>query len=503
MAVVLVLWGLITHGTSAGTGDEPHYQMMTYSLTFDHDLDLTNDYTNPDNLAAYGHYEAGPQVQPGKDGRLRPVHDIGMPVLFVPYYAVAYLLTAQVVAHVPARWLERARLNFNVVLRHLLSFAMIGLTAAIAVRLLDIFSALSTSASRAFAWVLLMVLSPPILSHSFLYFTEIVSAFIALYVFMWLRAGRERLRPWRAEAKQSRGEASASVRAGGGAPAPVKKSRAGALLAGAATGYLLLVHARNVGLIGGLMLLAVWRARRWSDRGLIVAFIGGAAVLFAVRTGVNYHFWGTWITTPHERFGAVAGWQPFVTESATRITGWLFDQEHGLLPYAPIYLLAPAGWLALWKRDRVLCVELSMVIAAYVGVMTMPTLNAHGWRGGWSPAARFLVPVAPFLAILTFAAVAHLRRLPAIVLAIAGVQVCLDAIFWQDPHLLWNDGFGTSAFLRYLDGGTGRLSSSFPSLNTPVSSLTMIIVAAASAACLLLTAWLSRRERDLRLRRPA
>jgi hypothetical protein len=136
-------------------------------------------------------------------------------------------------------------------------------------------------------------------------------------------------------------------------------------------------------------------------------------------------------------------------------------------------------------------------------VMTIPTLNAHGWRGGWTPAARFLVPVAPFLAILTFAAVAHLRRLPAIVLAIAGVQVCLDAIFWQDPHLLWNDGFGTSAFLRFLDGDTGRLSSSFPSLNTPVSSLTMIIVSAASAAWLLLTAWLSRRERDLRLRRPA
>ena len=40
------------------------------------------------------------------------------------------------------------------------------------------------------------------------------------------RAGRERLRPSRAEDEQIRGEGSASVRAGGGAPAPVKKSRA-------------------------------------------------------------------------------------------------------------------------------------------------------------------------------------------------------------------------------------------------------------------------------------
>jgi hypothetical protein len=475
MAVVLVLWGLITHGTSAGTGDEPHYQMITHSLVFDRDLDLTNDYTNPDNLALYGHSEAGSQVQPGKDGRLRPVHDIGMPILFAPYYAVAYLITGQMISQVPASWLARARLNFTVLLRHLLSFAMIGLTAGMAVRLLDIFSALSTNSRRAFAWVLLMTLSPPILSHSFLFFTEIVSAFIALYVFIWLRG--ERLRPGR--------------------------YRLQALLAGAATGYLLLVHARNVGLIAGLMILAVWRARRWSDRGLIVAFMCGAAALFAVRTGVNYHFWGTWITTPHERFGTVAGWEPLVAESATRITGWLFDQEHGLLPYAPIYLLAPAGWLALWKGDRELCVELSILVGAYVGVMTIPVLNAHGWRGGWSPAARFLVPVAPFLAILTFAAVAHLRRLPAIVLAIAAVQVCLDALLWQDPHLLWNDGFGTSAFLKYLDGGTGRLSSYFPSLNTPVSSLTLAFVAATSVGWLLLTVWLSRTERDLRLPRPA
>ena len=156
-----------------------------------------------------------------------------------------------------------------------------------------------------------------------------------------------------------------------------------ALLAGAATGYLLLVHARYVGLIAGLMIVALLRARRWPDRGLIVAFMGGAALLFAVRTGVNYHFWGTWITTPHERFGAVAGWQPFVTESATRIAGWLFDQEDGLLPYAPIYVLAPAGWIALWKRDRELCVEISILVAAYVGVMTMPVFNAHGWRAEW------------------------------------------------------------------------------------------------------------------------
>jgi hypothetical protein len=359
------------------------------------------------------------------------------------------------------------------------------LTAAIAVRLLDIFSALSINSGRAFAWVLLMVLSPPILSHSFLFFTEIVSAFIALFVFMWVRA-----RPAGLKSRPTRG-------------ATPTRCRLQALLAGAATGYLLLVHARNAGLIVGLIVLAVRRARRWPDRGLIVAFIGGAAVLFAVRTGVTYHLWGTWLTTPGAQPGTVEGLEPFVKESVTRMTGWLFDQEEGLLPYAPIYLLAPAGWFALWTRDRELCVEISILVGTYVGVMTMPMLNTHGWRAGWAPAARYLVPVAPFLAIMTFAAVAHLRRLPAIALAIAGVQVGLDALLWQHPGLMWNGGVGTSALLTFLDGGTGRLSSYVPSLFPPVGSRTIATIVGTSACWLLLTAWLSRKERGLRPRRLA
>jgi hypothetical protein len=477
LVVVLVLWGLITHGTYAGTGDEPHYQIMAHSLAFDRDLDLTNDYGDLTNRSLGGRFAPGAHILPGKDGRLRPVHDIGMPLLFTPYYAAAYMVTDWVVTHVPAAWLDRARLNFNVVLRHLMSFAMIGLTAAIAVRLLGIFSVLAGAGRRAFAWALLMVLSPPLMSHSFLFFTEIASAFIALHVFMWLRGTMAR--------------------------GPAAHSRLKASLAGAATGFLLLLHARNAGLIAGLLIVALRCLRRAAtfsqrpDRGVLAAFIGGALVLFAVRTGVTYHFWGTWLTTPHARLGAVSGLPPMAGESITRIVGWLFDQEHGLLAYAPIYLLAPAGWFALRRRDRELCTDITILVAAYVAVMTMPILNAHGWRGGWTPAARFLVPVAPFLAILAFSAVARLRRLPVIVLAIVTLQVCLDAILWQYPGLLWNDGTGSSALLKFLDRGTGQLSSYVPSIFPPLPARTVAIVAGALAFWLLFTGWVTRLTAEL------
>jgi hypothetical protein len=460
--VFVILWGLITHGTSAGTGDEPHYEMITHSLAFDRDADLTHDYNNPDNRALFGRYEAGTHVQPGKDGVVRPVHDIGMPLLFAPYYAVAYTVTGFVIAHVPAPWLARARLDFTILLRHLLSFAMIGLTAVIAVQLFTIFCALSVSSSRAFAWAALMILSPPILSHSFLFFTEITSALIALSVFVWMQGDHVAQRTPGAGWLQ-------------------------ALFAGAATGYLLLVHARNAGLIAGLIMVMMRRSRRRNNRPLFIGFIIGAAILFAVRTGVNYHFWGTWLTNPHERFGTVEGWQPFLTESAVRLAGWLFDQEHGLLPYAPIYLLAPAGWLALWKQERDLCIDISIVVAAYVGVMAMPTLNVHGWRGGWTPAARFLVPIAPFLAVMTFAAVARMRRVPVIVAVIAALQICLDAVLWQRPGLLWNNGIGTSALLSFLDRGTGWLSTFIPSVTTPLDGLTIALVAIITIGWVLLT----------------
>jgi len=464
LLVFLVLWGLITHGTSAGTGDEPHYEIITHSLVFDHDLDVTTDYQNLNNRALGGVFEPGAHARPGVDGRLRPVHDVGMPLLFAPYYAVAYVLAGAIVDHVPPRWLERARLNYTVVTRHFLSFAMIGITAAIAVRLLAIFAALSGDRRRAFWWALLLVLSPPMLSHSFLFFTEIVSAALALAVFVWLRSSPANL--------------------------------PGALLAGAALGFMFLVHARNAGLIAGLLVLALAESRRWRDRRVLVVFLTGAAILFAVRTAITHHLWGTWLTTPHERFGDVAAITPLLVESATRVTGWLFDQEHGLLPYAPIYLLVPAGWVALWKHDRRLCGAISLVVGAYLAVITMPLLNVHGWRGGWTPAARFLVPVTPFLAILAFASVAWVRRIRGLVLALVAVQVGIDAVVWQRPGLLWNNGIGTSALLTYLDGGTRWLSSAVPSIIEPLGSRSIALVAVAIACWTMLTVWLNHEDHE-------
>jgi hypothetical protein len=75
--------------------------------------------------------------------------------------------------------------------------------------------------------------------------------------------------------------------------------------------------------------------------------------------------------------------------------------------------------------------------------LILPITNAIGWTGGWSPAARFLVPIVPLLAIGVAAGVRTLPRV--IVLPLVAVQVGINAYVWQHPKILWNNGTGTAA----------------------------------------------------------
>ena len=232
IAIVATLWGLITHGTHAGTGDPPHYQIIAHSIAFDRDIALANNYADRGSLAFSGRLDVGQHALPGKHGQLRPVHDIGLPLLVSPYYALAHRFTEYAVAYVPQPWLERAKLNGPLLLRHLLSFAMIGLTAWIGFRLFALFTEMSDSPKRAALWAALLTLSPPLVSHPFLFFTEILSALVALVVLVRLRTPTA--------------------------------SRWEATLLGVAAGALLLIHSRNIGLVVALVGIGVHRLSRGS-----------------------------------------------------------------------------------------------------------------------------------------------------------------------------------------------------------------------------------------------
>ena len=76
------------------------------------------------------------------------------------------------------------------------------------------------------------------------------------------------------------------------------------------------------------------------------------------------------------------------------LVGLLLDRSFGLLPHAPLFLLALPGlaWIARrWRASWPLLLVLAVTLA--------PVLLWRMWWGGQCPPARFLVPMLPFLVV--------------------------------------------------------------------------------------------------------
>ena len=426
--VVLALWGLITHGTFAGSGDEPHYLAVAHSIAFDSDFDLSNNYGDAEPLIAGGALTPEAHVRPGVGGVMRPVHDVGLPMLFAPYVRVAVPLTNFLSRTIPPDVLQRAKLNPGLLYRHLLSLAMITLTAILAGLMFDTLIAVGAPARFAFVTVLIVTLSPPLLIFSILFFTELLSALLCFAVFRCIVITR------------------------------TTGARAWAIV-GLATGTLFLVHARNIGFVLPLSAIALFQLRSPSRRGEAAAFTIALAVAIAGRTWINDHFWGTLVQGPHVRF-EMPGLDAMVGAMGMRITALLVDQEFGLFTYAPIYVLAIGGVFVFAREKPQLTLAAAIVCVSYVGLIACPITNVHGWMGGWNPAARFLTPLMPVVALFVYAGLRASPRLLAI--PIVSLQILISAYAWQHPKVLWNDGDGVAAFCETTASRVCAWLPSFP-----------------------------------------
>ena len=411
--VVAVVWGLMTHGTFAGSGDPPHYIITAQSLAFDRDLDLADEYADSGNLIAGDTLAPDAHARIGRDGRLRPVHDIGLPLVYAPVVAIAEPLAITAARVLPAPLLQRARLDRILIFRHLTGLAMAIVAALFAVQLFEVFRRTATMPVAA-GWALLVTLSPPFLAHAFIPFTEMPSALLALWLFRLLSEPDDRPVPWFA--------------------------------IGLATGFLLLLHIRNISLVAVFGLWAVTRLRRTRAPIPHVVFWSiGTLTCLGIRSAAMYTFWGTWLTSPHAATDLSLPLFLVLREAWIRASGLALDQEFGLIPYAPLYLLGPAGAVALWRSPPGGRWAL-LLAGSYVATIVLAYINVHGWVGGWSPPARMITPAVPFLALAVFASArAASARARTGVWAIAGAQIVIDAVIWQWPKSLWNYADGTAA----------------------------------------------------------
>jgi hypothetical protein len=103
--------------------------------------------------------------------------------------------------------------------------------------------------------------------------------------------------------------------------------------------------------------------------------------------------------------------------------GVLFDRTFGLIPRAPVYLVAALGVAAIWRRDpsALLLALFRGWALAFAFVTSIATWSADG-----GPASRYLLAGLPFFAVLLAAGLERLQSLPGAAwrALVAGTAAC-------------------------------------------------------------------------------
>jgi len=227
--------------------------------------------------------------------------------------------------------------------------------------------------------------------------------------------------------------------------------------------------------------LAAWWGRRRGRLTGLVVFAGAAGASAAVGWLAMGHPFGI-----YRRLHDLLPSNP--TLAAKVVGGLAFDPAGGLLFAAPLWLVAIAGMIALWRRggpgERMLLVGCGLTLTAL--------LHSQEWYGGGSPPARYLVPMLPAVALAGGFLLREPRRWrrAAEILLLPSV-----AVWWvlvTRPHHSINPGDGswwaTDALARSYLVDTAWLTPSFL-VPRPATWIVPLVVVLTAAVVVLLAKW--------------
>lgn len=400
---------LVPSGLFPG-GDEPHYLILMQSLLKDHDLRIDNNHAQRD-WDAYFDGDLDPHtIAPDKVGGTYSVHPIGLPLIAAPAFAAAGY-------------------------RGVVLFLLIVASATAALAWAWVRRATGSVSAATFAWAA-VALSLPVLTSAGTVFPEVLAAFALMLA--------------------------AAIGIGGMAvpgsigKRPSRSALWSAIGIGVSTAVLPWLHVRYAPASGILLIIGVWRLWRESKGPIRVAPIVVAIGLYAVSVlgwfGYFYLLWGSpWPSAP---YGGAGGTQMSLARLAQGLPGLLFDQEYGILSYAPALGIGLLGFWALWRtggRARGIAVELALTLAA----LFLTAGAFQTWWGGSALPGRLVQAGLPLLtlpAAWAFRAAANRpdRRAAYRLLLLVGIGITLACVLALDGRLLGLERTGVSPLLGWL-----------------------------------------------------
>jgi hypothetical protein len=381
-------------------GDEPHYLIITQSLLKDGDLQIANNHAQGDYLEYFHGQLREDFLRRGTNGQIYSIHAPGLSALIAPAYALhgyhGVVVFLSIVAALGGALMWRA-----------------------AYQLTD-----SVGAAW-FSWAT-WALTVPFFFQAFSVFPDGIGASVVLFAAL----------PLLDEGLGTGGAAGESA-------APP----AGLFLTGVALALLPWLHTRfaiiaaSLGACIVLRLVGHSKGRRQLPTFLAVPTLSALA-------------WFSFFRMIYGTFSPAAPYNGYTQSSASNIlTGLpalLFDQQFGVLPYAPVYGICLVAMITLARRRPRLALELSLTVLCYV----MSSSAYHMWWGGSSAPARFAVPVLP-LVVLPVAWLWRAARHPAtraVGLALLATSIAVTAltIVVDGGQLAYNFRDGYSRFAEWL-----------------------------------------------------
>jgi len=389
------------------SGDEPHYLLYARSIVVEGDIDLGADYDE----GAYRSYyppDLPPHTKPGADPSSRfSTHGIGLPLLLAPWYGVASGLAVA---------------PFTVLMR----FAMALWLGAFALILFELLRDIAGE-KAARRGTLVTILTGPLL-------------FIAPHLFPDLPA----------------------MTLSAGAYLILCRSRGprGAFAAGLLVASLPWLGVKFIAMAAALAVGGYLLLRRSTSRPAAAIYLVPIAASALAHVMLTWVLYGRLSPLALYHGGSTTGTRVVGQSESLMVylldydgairtgIGLLLDQKHGLLLFAPHFLLAVAGFAWLWRRRRPAFWFLLAVFAAHWGVHAVSQELS-----GWSTPGRPLVGALWTLAIPMGVALAlspPAGRAGRCFVAARGVLVAVGigvtALLMAQPHLLYHD-FGVSRSL--------------------------------------------------------